>query len=268
MPRSPSRRLAGVFAHPDDDTFSLAGTLASAPEPIAYGVIVATSGEAGRISDPALATPETLAEVREEEERAALREMGAGDADIRFLRYTDGALASVARAELVGAIAEGLQAPRPQVVVTFGPEGITGHTDHIAVGQAATEAFHDVRAGQEDAPDGAFRRLLYVAVPQARLDAYWRMAAERGLDVGSPDDPFQPRGVPDHTVTVRVDVRSGMDAKLAAIRSHRTQSEEMASLPDDVAREVFGEECFVQAWPPITDPDVRILRNPFERLED
>ena len=54
------RRLAAVFAHPDDDTFAVGGILAKEGD-LEYTLIVATSGEAGLISDPALATSENSA---------------------------------------------------------------------------------------------------------------------------------------------------------------------------------------------------------------
>jgi LmbE family N-acetylglucosaminyl deacetylase len=267
MPERGGRfRLASVFAHPDDDTFGNTGVLLVGKGDVEYSAIVATSGEAGQISDPAIVGQESLGAVREAEERAALGTVGYDDATLHFLRYPDGGLADVPRTELIERIAVLLRELRPHVVITFGSEGVTKHTDHIAVGQAATEAFHDARAGNEGAEDGAFRRLLYVAVPQSRLDLARQAAKERGLDLGSPDDPFQPRGVPDHTITIRVDVRSKIDAKLAAIQAHRTQSQGTAGFPEDLIREMFAEECFVQAWPPITDPNVTVLASVFDGL--
>src|SRR5919201_349038 len=116
-------RLAAVFAHPDDDTYGLGGTLAKEGSPVQYALIVATSGEAGPISDPALATRENLAQVREEEERRALSVVGFAHAPVHFLRYPDGGLKDMDRGELVGRIVEILREVRPHVVATFGPEG-------------------------------------------------------------------------------------------------------------------------------------------------
>ena len=62
------------------------------------------------------------------------------------------------------AIAEILREAEPQVLVTFGPEGITKHPDHTTISQAATEAFHRARTGLEE----SLQRLLYVAVPGIR----------------------------------------------------------------------------------------------------
>ena len=171
-----TNRLASVFAHPDDDTHGVGGILAMAPDEIAYTLIVASSGEAGEIADPSLATPETLAKVREEEELESLKVLGVPDPNVHFLRYPDGQVAEIPREELVERIAGILAEARPQVVVTFGPEGVTKHADHIAVGQAATEAFHRLEAQGDDR---AFQRLFYVAIPQSELDRFWRLMAPR-----------------------------------------------------------------------------------------
>jgi len=259
-------RLAAVYAHPDDDTYSLGGTLALHQGNIDYTLIVATSGEAGAISDPSLATANTLAQVREQEERDAVDAVGAGQATINFLRYPDGGLAQVPRGELAGRIADLLREARPQVVVTFGPEGVTKHQDHVAVHQAATEAFHEVQASIEEGD--AFQRLFYTALPQSELDRFWQQLEQRGVEVGDPEGPFMPRGVPDHTITVRIDCRGVVSQKLAAIRTHRTQQVELEFVPEDLQPELLGQECFVQAWPPVTEQSGPVMSSLFEGLPD
>jgi LmbE family N-acetylglucosaminyl deacetylase len=256
-------RLAAVYAHPDDDTFGVGGTLAKHAADVDYTLIVATSGEAGEISDPALADQENLAAVREVEEREALRELGVPNASIHFLRHPDGGLKDVPREGIVRRVAELLEEARPQVVVTFGPEGITRHDDHIAIGRIATEAFHDAR---NRAGEGAFSRLFYNAVPQSELDAFWEAARAEGIDMGDPDGPFMPRGVPDHTVTARFDGRDVWDKKLRALMAHRTQVSELTSIPLGMQKEFLASESFVQAWPPVSDPRGPVLASLFEGL--
>jgi LmbE family N-acetylglucosaminyl deacetylase len=263
-----TRRLAAVFAHPDDDTYGLAGTLALGDGEIEYTLVVATSGEAGPISDPSLASRENLAQVREAEQREALGVAGVPGANVHFLRYPDGALKDVGRAELVEKIADVLRAARPEVVVTFGPEGITKHDDHITVGGAATEAFHAAKeSGIETGPGGVFQRLLYVAIPKADIQRFWEQLRARGVDVGDPEGPFMPRGVPDRTITHRVDCSQVVKRKLDAIRAHRTQQVELEYLPQDLQPEILGLECFVQAFPPVTEPVGRAMASVFEGLE-
>lgn len=259
-------RLAAIYAHPDDDTYSNGGVLLLSKGEVDYTLIVATRGEAGPIGDPSLATRENLASVREAEERAALEALGHGGAAVHFLGFPDGGLTDASRAEIVEAIVLVLREARPHVVVTFGPEGVTKHPDHVAIGQAATDAFHEARSGQEEADDGAFARLFYCGLPQSAIDRFWAEAERRGIDVGGPDDPLVPRGVPDHTIAVRVDCNTVVDGKLEAIRAHRTQRGEFDALPEDLNRDILGQECFVRAWPPVSDPEPRVLTGLFEGL--
>jgi LmbE family N-acetylglucosaminyl deacetylase len=258
-------RLAAVFAHPDDDTYGLGGTLAMDGSSVDYTLIVATSGEAGVISDPSLATRENLAQVREGEEGEALEVLGVKDAAVHFLRHPDGGLKDVPSDELIERIAEILRSVRPHLVVTFGPEGITKHDDHITVGQAATEAFH--RARGPGGEDRAFQRLYYNAIPQSGLEQFWNTLRARGIDVGDPEGPFMPRGVPDQTIAVRVDCREVVRRKIDAIRAHRTQQVELEYLPQDVQPEILGEESFVQAWPPPDLAHEPVLTSLFQGLE-
>jgi LmbE family N-acetylglucosaminyl deacetylase len=255
-------RLAAVYAHPDDDTNGIAGLLAAERDGLEYTLVVATSGEAGEIADPKLATPETLGPVREREELASLEVVGVRDPVVHFLRYPDGALASVPREELVDRVAGILRKARPQVVITFGPDGITRHSDHIAAGQAATDAFNRLRL---EAPgDGAFRRLLYNALPKSMLDAFWAALRERGREV-DPDAPFMPQGIPDDRIAVRVGLDAVMDRKMKAIAAHRTQA--FGFIPADLRRRAFAAEHFVQAWPPVAEEGGHVLASVFEGLE-
>jgi len=254
-------RLAAVYAHPDDDTNGIAGLLAEGADRIDYTLIVATSGEAGEIADPSLATRENLAEVREQEELDSLGIIGLRDPAVHFLHYPDGALASAPRDELVDRIATVLGEVRPHVVVTFGPDGITRHADHVAAGEAATAAFHRLRETWADG--GAFQRLLYNALPQSRLDRFWAALRERGRAV-EPDAPFMPQGIRDDRIDVRVGLEAVMDRKMKAIAAHRTQAFEF--IPPDLRRQAFAAEHFVQAWPPVADTKGRPFRSVFEDL--
>jgi LmbE family N-acetylglucosaminyl deacetylase len=85
------------------------------------------------------------------------------------------------------------------VILTFGADGLSGHPDHIAIGQAATEAF---RRAEEVAA------LYTLAVPRS-------LAERLGME--------QIRAVPDEAIALTVDVSAAWDAKMSAIRCHRTQ---------------------------------------------
>ena len=263
-------RLAAVFAHPDDDTWMLAGTYVLSGDDLDLTVVVVSSGEAGMIADPSLATRENLAEVREAEERASLAAAGYADAAVHFFRYPDGGVAAADRAELVERIATVLREARPDVVVTFGPEGITEHEDHVAVSQATTEAFYRAReelgaGGPADEAGAPLQRLFYSAVTETDLARMYESMRAAGQEV-DPDAPFMPRAVPDHTITVRVDTSGVADGKYAALSEHATQGDEIQAFTDVDRDLMLSAERFVQVWPPITDPGGPVAGSLFDGL--
>ena len=152
------RTLAFVVAHPDDDAYGIAGAVAlHADEPDFRFVLVhATDGESGDIKDGFPATPETLGAIRRLEDESAWRALGRVPDRHVWLGYPDGKVAEVPFDELVASVAAVLDEEQPTVVGTFGPDGIFGHPDHIAIG-AATDAAFKQRASTEGP---SFRRLL------------------------------------------------------------------------------------------------------------
>jgi LmbE family N-acetylglucosaminyl deacetylase len=254
-------RLAALFAHPDDDAFGISGSCALHADELELMVVFATSGDAGRIADDSLATRETLGGVREGEARSAYEALGV-NADLRFLRYPDGHVADVPREELVARYTEALERFRPDVVITFGPEGVTAHEDHVAAGYAASEAFDRVR---ERLGDDAPARLLHVALPNADLERLREEFRARGLEPPDPNEPFSPRGVADERIGVRVDCSSVYKRKLAALREHRTQAQDLEEFPQDLWPEILSTETFAVARP-VREPGAPVLSDVFEGL--
>lgn len=133
------RRLMGVFAHPDDETFCAGGTFARyAKDGAEIMVVSATRGQAGQIRDASVGTRRTIAAVREAELRRACEQLGV--ARVECWDYTDGALAEADFATLTGEVVRRIREFRPDVVISFGPDGGYGHPDHITISAAATEA--------------------------------------------------------------------------------------------------------------------------------
>ena len=238
-------RLAAVFAHPDDDVYQLGGSIALRANDLELTVVVCTSGDAGPIWVPELATRETLGEVRETEERASLAAVGAPEADIRFLRHADWHLPEVPFEQLVGEIEAVLDDVEPHVVVTFGPDGMTTHHDHVRAGGAATAAFERVR---ERRP--ALQRLYYTALAQADVDRF--DAGVRALDPAARHEYslFHLAGAPEERIAVRVDTRPVQGRKRDGILAHRTQIGEWEQVPEPVRWIFLEAECFIGAWPP------------------
>ncbi|MDQ3103756.1 MAG: PIG-L family deacetylase [Actinomycetota bacterium] len=154
-------RLLGVFAHPDDETLCAGGTFAKyASAGAEVRVISLTKGGAGQIRDASAATRSTLPAVRERELDAAGKELGL--IETRCLDYLDGGLSEIDSQVLVELASELISGIEPDVVITFAPDGFSGHPDHTTVGAAVTAACYDVRSPIEI-------RLFHCHRPRSRM---------------------------------------------------------------------------------------------------
>jgi mycothiol S-conjugate amidase len=215
-----------IFAHPDDETFGMAGTLrraTSAGHPVA--VVCATRGEAGEIADPSLATKETLGAVREGELRHAMAKI------VRHIREF-----------------------KPDVVVTFPANGGYGHVDHMAIHRltlAALKAAADPER-VSDQPPHRIRKLYYAGFSRERMVKMREEAAREGRDYtpggNAATIPFEEMGTPEADITTRIMLTdSEFAAKLQAVRAHATQlptNSPWMRLEPDALRALMATEAF------------------------
>ncbi len=132
-------RVLGLFAHPDDEVFCLGGTMAKHVAAGGCGKIVSlTQGEAGQIRDVAVGSRRTLGDVRARELAQACAELGVTDTEC--LQFGDGTLAGSPIEPLVEAARRIIADFEPDVVISFGPDGATGHPDHIVLADVALQA--------------------------------------------------------------------------------------------------------------------------------
>ncbi len=266
-----SLTLLSVFAHPDDESFSCGGTLARyASEGVRVVSVCATRGEVGMISDPSLATTDTLGQVREQEHREACRVLGVQE--VYFMDYRDSGMEGtpenrdprcLAQADpqgVIGVLVEHMRRLQPHVVVTFDASGIYGHPDHKAIHHYTREAVPaagDSTRYPETNPPGSFAfapaRLYYATGPRRAFQRMAQLMAERGFPLQ--EQGFQPEsmGVPDEEITLTIDIRPFLEIKRRAIESHRTQmtaGNPMNALPPDVVESFFSTEYFIQGAPP------------------
>ena len=200
----PAPALLAVLAHPDDETFRCGGTLALlSRRGMRVQVLSATRGEAGSCGDPPLCAPEELPAVREHELRCACSALGIESP--RLLGYRDDTLAGVDKEEAVEQIMMAIREVQPQALLTWPPDGLSGHPDHVAVSRWTSQAFHRAAVLGPDAPAA----LYHLAVPRSVAEAL-------GL--------AQLHAIPDEDVTLAVDVMDVWAQKIAAILCHRTQA--------------------------------------------
>ena len=133
-------KLLAVFAHPDDESMGMGGTLAKySTEGVETHLVCASRGEEGWFGpEEQNPGPQRLGQVREAELRDAIKELGV--TGLSFLDYLDGQVDKADPREAIGRIVTCIRRIQPQVVVTFPHDGNYGHPDHIAVGQFTNAA--------------------------------------------------------------------------------------------------------------------------------
>lgn len=139
--------ILGVWAHPDDEAYLMAGTaLMAAAAGSTVACVTATAGEAGDTADEERWPREQLGTIRREELATSLGILGIEDHTL--LGFPDGGLAHIDRPTGVRRVADVVARVRPDTVLTFGPDGMTGHSDHIAIGEWAAEAAAALRGSR------------------------------------------------------------------------------------------------------------------------
>ena len=216
--------LLAVFAHPDDETFRPGGTLALlARHGVGVHVLTVTRGQAGSRGDPPLCEIKDLPAMRERELRCACAALGLEPPHL--LDYEDGHLLDANPEAITAAIHDCAASVRPQVMLTFGEDGLSGHPDHIAIGRFAAQAFAASDLGAA---------LYTLAVPHSLAEQL---------------EMPQVHAVPDEQIALRVDISRAWEAKKAAMACHATQRGSMPLMSASEARQrlFFAREFFVLA---------------------
>ncbi|MFD0504641.1 N-acetyl-1-D-myo-inositol-2-amino-2-deoxy-alpha-D-glucopyranoside deacetylase [Streptomyces chiangmaiensis] len=269
----PERRLLLVHAHPDDESINNGATMARyAADGARVTLVTCTLGEEGEVIPPALARlasdrDDALGPHRAGELAAAMVELGV--TDHRFLggpgRYRDsgmtgaphnhrpGAFWAADPDEAAGHLVAVVRETRPQVLVTYDPNGGYGHPDHIQAHRVAMRA-------AELAADPGFRPDLGASWDIARI--YWNRvprpvaeAAFARLGEALDKTPFAeaasvedvPGVVDDAVITTEIDGTAFAAAKAAAMRAHATQievAEPWFALSNGLAQPLFTTEYY------------------------
>ena len=265
--------ILAVYAHPDDELFSIAGTFRKyCDEGVKTALICATRGEKGRIANPTLATSETLGEVRERELREACRIIGIQD--LTFLGYQDGEITNVDEAEILGHIVFHIRRLQPDIIVTFDANGDYGHPDHMAIHRLTVSAFH--KAGDPNCYSEQLRNGLQAHQPK-KLFAHsmawsimrkvYRQARAQGAAFSPGGNaatiPVYQMGTPDEEITTAISLdRWQLAAKMAAMQAHRTQLDPdgpFYHFPQGAVREWLEVERFKALYPLYTPTEAADL---------
>ena len=278
-----TKRILGVFPHPDDEGTLGGAFLKYGQAGIETGLICITRGEVGEISDPALATPETLGEVREGEMRAAAQALGVEH--LWFFDYRDSGMVGTSDnqnprsllqanpAEVVGKIVAVIRQFQPQVLVTFDETGGYGHPDHITAYKHATSAFYaaaDAVQYPELGPAYLVSKLYYSSFPRSAMRKMGEWMRDQNGQVKEWVTKLDPEklGLSDEQIDVRLDIEPFLEAKGRSWAMHRTQMDPnsaMAQIPEELQRQWRIYEYFHLAATRV-GPDVAGENDLFARV--
>jgi LmbE family N-acetylglucosaminyl deacetylase len=199
--------LLYIFAHPDDESFSGAGTAMRYSVAGARTVLVtATLGERGKAGDPPVCPPGELGRFRERELREAAAVIGFDE--LHLLGFRDRELGEADPDAVRRPLVALIRRLRPSVVITFDPHGYNLHPDHMAISRFACDAVAvagDARWLPDAGDPHLVARLLWTP-PLAPWEAAQRARAE--AEAG---------------VDFLIDVSAWRDRRIAALRAHRSQ---------------------------------------------
>jgi LmbE family N-acetylglucosaminyl deacetylase len=246
-------RLLAVFPHPDDESLGLGGTLAKySAEGVETYLVCATRGERGWNGpvedDPGFVA---LGRIREAELRCAASHLGLNE--VSFLDYIDGEVDEADPQEAIARITAHIRRIRPQVVVTFPPDGNYGHPDHIALAQftagallcAADASYLD----PEDRAPFRVSKLYHMVDSISMVEAVREAIGPISMEIdGVERNHF---GWEEWAVTTRIDTSAYFDQAWAAILCHQSQLPgygSMLDLPRQVLLKIWGKGTFVRVF--------------------
>jgi LmbE family N-acetylglucosaminyl deacetylase len=223
------RTILGIWAHPDDEVFASGGLMADA---VRRGDRVVclhlTRGESGLYYRQVWPARE-LAAVRSAELAASLARLGVSEQ--RFLDLPDGGLCLAAWEDIVARLHDELVDVEPDVIVTFGSDGFTGHPDHKALSawvSTAVRLWNSPRA-----------RVLHAVVPRT-----WSEAVVHRLNEFDFFSPGRPKFSDVNDITVHLDDEL-VGAKVDALRAHESQMEPLfEAYGEDFFRSILSTEVF------------------------
>ncbi len=198
--------LLAVFSHPDDET--VVGPLLAkyAHEGHAVHLLVLTAGENGYREHAGIAKGPALAAIRAEELARAAAALGL--TGFTLLRFPDQGFSAGYDTRIwkdaVEQVREAINHLRPDVLITWGPEGGTGHPDHRATHSVVAQAFQH-RALLQHEP----RKLYYALFPETAIAGH--------------EDWASGTRVSREFITTDVDCTAYLPAADAAIECHRSQ---------------------------------------------
>lgn len=224
--------ILGIWAHPDDETFSMAGIMAMAVRNgQTVACVTATRGEKG-VQDESRWPAEHLGQIRSDELKAALDILGV--TNHCWLDYPDGGCNQVNEQEAVDKITDCIRQYQPDTILTFGPDGMTGHPDHQTVSRWATLA--------RDAAGSQAKIYHSIQTPQQYEDM---IEADKQFNIFFNIDKPPVCEAGNCAICFEMDDEL-YHLKLQALRAMPSQTEGMLNVFRDSLRISLGTEAYVE----------------------
>jgi LmbE family N-acetylglucosaminyl deacetylase len=252
--------LMAVHAHPDDEASSTGGVLAKySDEGVRTVVVTCTNGEFG--DTPGGVKPgedghdeQAVAEIRLAELRESCKHLGV--TELELLGYHDSgmpdweyknrpdAFCNVPESEVAGRIGALIERYRPQVVISYDPEGAYQHPDHVHAARCAAAAA---------AASGIPAKFYQTAMRRSDWRELWDALREQGVEVPDvrdiPPEMLRQMEERERRITTNVDIRPVLERKRAALLAHASQIRDswFSKIPPELGERVFGRESFIRA---------------------
>ena len=227
-------KLLAIFAHPDDESMGMGGTLAKyAAEGVETHLVCASRGEVGWFGpEEQYPGPERLGQLRTEELQNAVNTLGMKS--LSFLDYIDGQVDQANPAEAIAKIVTHIRRIQPQVVVTFPHDGNYGHPDHIAIGQftnaaivcAADSSYKD----PENLPPHRVSKLYYMVDGESFINLIAPFMGDMTFQV---DDQIRGENAwKEWMITTRIEMAEHCRTAWQAIMCHKSQLATLGALAE------------------------------------
>ena len=222
-----------VGAHPDDEIFNAGGLMAAAvTNGQRVACVTATRGELG-VQDESRWPAEKLAGIRTKELADSLAVLGVQD-HTWLEGYRDGECAKADARQAAGQLQKVVGKFKPDTVITFGPDGLTGHPDHTAVSKWVSLAVAGLRV-----------RVLWVTLVPEQYDQIREADRRANIFFNIPRPPM----VEAEALALDLRLDAGLtELKQRAFEAVPSQMEQiLTARPFDRPGEGLARECFVEA---------------------
>lgn len=212
--------VVAIFPHQDDETIFVGGTLLTVKKDprVRTHVVCFTLGDLSSAKDYLRISGEELARIRVQELRSATTDLRVDE--LIQLEHPDQGLPKLAPETLAEEAREMIERTGAEVVITYGPDGMTGHVDHRALSAAVTAAF----------PQTPAQRLYYVSLPR-----FWARLV-----------PNEARMLP-APATLKVNIRPVKKLKGLALCAHASQKFYSGWMLNVSMKNLFEHEWFALA---------------------